>query len=1243
MSEEAREDEGVLVGTGAFLVDRAQALDKLMRFQLPEPLGFLLLWLRAASASGATYFAVDVSGAALSVEFDGHPLARRELEDPYRCLFERRTPETDRNRMLASGLLSALRLSPSSLVVQSGRDAERCALRLHSIEKEELVDAGPGDTSRVDMVFTSAAAAAKSAEFLRAGCALSTLNVTVDGERAAVWSDRPGAGGFQDAEARGWVAVPAEPQRDSTVALYAHGALIERLVHKLPVAQVDAWINDDAFVLNASQSGVVRDDVFKRAVAKLEEPTRRLALARAASLGQTMPATARSLLDPALRRRWKTVLEEGREKDPSGTVAAVLDNAAALINAVTSSASPAEAAAVEEEARAVRWLRRVAAARLRGKPKKEDPLDAALRAAPLFLAADGQPIGVSEMAAQGEKLAYLPCSYAELGGAALPFRPLWLLSDGEYELAGKLSGADPRDVTPVVERQKAAPRDRAATLEHAGLPRPLIRAEFGETGFSGEVGLSPLPEKTASLHLLTAGVPSGLVQDEGGILRFDAVAADPAGRWPDRVLSASDPACASLLEAARAKALGLYKKLTQELEPADRSARGAAIRAHLLDCLAWQLRQGGEAWAASEPLFDSSTGAMTYAQLSTSLSGGDAVYVARDFLEQAWSGRFVIAGAALDARLLPLLFPEHTLVPVRSGVTAVLRRPKPCGSLPGALCAFAFRAGREVYHAARTEKRAFSWNDASIHRADSPWEPALDPAGHPEIAAQLLGLAVRGSGPLHDQPADPRRMLILDLLAAAPPPWDGAAGEAIWNSVKRRPFFRSAAGGSRALEDVFAALNSSAGRLTYASDPAVPADLILDEQELRTARRLEPLGAGRLLPFGAPERARPVAGAPLADAEPMPSSFLSIFRGKSMIKPSERFFMERRFQNAGLDVWLGVPLRLPAPKPAFVPGGEGEFELGFLPPLASVLVDAAGWTAAGSRPAEPALMEMLRSLYSDLADLWPPARPGGPFFEVARRYVLEAAYLCEKEPDRFKGWQPVRRKLANLKLFELTDGSWSSLDELRDAIKADGALRFADPKAPPRAPEGGPAPLLAQPRLIAQLLGGAKTRRVKDSPPEIPDLAPRVLETAPREAAPPEEDEPRARTAAAGAEDLSLKAARAYPVESEPPPVVALAHRLLLGLRGRKGLRLPRHELSSLLLGRGLPLKPLTIDEDGAWILDASHPLVASVLNSPLSPEDQAAYLASVAYTAANRLKAQVTDADDIAFQEALSAALELS
>lgn len=1228
-------EEGVFVESGAFLVDRSQALDKLMRFQLPNPAGFGLLLLRCAAAGGASFFSAETRGGTMVFGFDGRPFRREELADPYRCLFEKRAPETDRNRLLAVAFLSALRFHPERLMFESGSGDKRFALTVLSLSEERFQAPGAGDRTRLELSFSGTKEAAK---LLREGAALSTLEVSLDGEKLPAWRARGPDDRelFEDGSTRGWVAVQREPGRESLLELYAQGALVERTALRLPIAQVHARLNDDEFVLNASQSGVVRDAVFKRALARLEAPTRALVGARAAGLARALPRLGPRLLDAALRKRWRDVLEAGRERPEGATVGAVIETAASLLLAVRlDGEARAEAAELEQLARDARWLRQLCVERLRRKVKRDDQVDLALRSAPLFVDARAAPLSFAELEEQRLRIGHVP--FTTKPGAGLPTRALWAISAGEERLVGDLLGAPTRDATAIVVRER--PGGGMATFEQAGLPAALIRASLRTEGtLVGEVGLSIAPEARARLHLLTEGAPSGLVEDPGP-LRFDAVVTDGERTWSrDPLTTREERLCSALLEQAREQARGLYKRLAEEYELDDLTARGAAIRAHLFDYLTAELAARGpsappdeSSWIAQEPLFREAHAGATVGLSWASLAGMGAmpIYSARQPQEQLWQdSRVVIVDPGFEPGLLARLFPDRLAAPLRErpGVYVLLRRlAEPCAACGQDRPAFAFRAGRETFHAA-CSTGSFSWERVSIHPSAQRSDPAFETAGHYELGLELLAAALRGGGPKHDEPGTPARRLVLLLLGEVPPPWSGPTGKALWSSLKGRPFFRSPGGGGRTLEDVFAALHAPDGRLTYASaDDGSPADLILDAAELASLRRVEPLGAERLVRFGEAARVRAVRSAGVAEeGEPAASTFLSVFRGKGMIKPSERFFLERRYQAQGLDVWIGLPARLPAPKPAFVPRGESEeLDLAAVPPLAYVLVDAAGWRAGGAPPTRT-LMDLLRGFYSEAADRWPLARPETEHFTIAQRYLLEAA-LRSADAKAFPGWEPVRRKLFSLKLFRCVDGGWTSLDELREACAKDKVLRFADPQEPlPRSQ--GSAPVLRHARLVAELLGGVRTRRVKDAPLAAPPAAEPAAVAAPAEP-------PRAiaveQPASEGAEVL---------VDRSQPPCVKLAHDLLLGLRGRKGL--PRHECSSLRLVAGLTPTPLAIDEKGGWVLDAEHPLVAAVVDSPLSAEEQAAYLASIAYTAANRLKHKVSDEDDMRFQEALCAAL---
>jgi hypothetical protein len=114
-------DPGRFVESGTFRVDRARALEKLSRYQLPDPRHFVRPWLRAAVLQGASRIAVSGEEGRAVLSFDGKPLEARLLEDPFSHLLEESEASAhEAGRMLAVGLLACLRLSPAEVELRSG-------------------------------------------------------------------------------------------------------------------------------------------------------------------------------------------------------------------------------------------------------------------------------------------------------------------------------------------------------------------------------------------------------------------------------------------------------------------------------------------------------------------------------------------------------------------------------------------------------------------------------------------------------------------------------------------------------------------------------------------------------------------------------------------------------------------------------------------------------------------------------------------------------------------------------------------------------------------------------------------------------------------------------------------------------------------------------------------------------------------------------------------------------------------
>ncbi|MBS2038599.1 hypothetical protein JST97_26705 [bacterium] len=111
------QQEGAIVDRGSFSLDPSQAVEKLRRYQLAEPNGYLLKWVQAGVALGASCLRVQVSAARADILYEGISFKASELEQLFPKLL---SSQVDPGlRALAVGLNSALGGSPHQIVLQS--------------------------------------------------------------------------------------------------------------------------------------------------------------------------------------------------------------------------------------------------------------------------------------------------------------------------------------------------------------------------------------------------------------------------------------------------------------------------------------------------------------------------------------------------------------------------------------------------------------------------------------------------------------------------------------------------------------------------------------------------------------------------------------------------------------------------------------------------------------------------------------------------------------------------------------------------------------------------------------------------------------------------------------------------------------------------------------------------------------------------------------------------------------------
>lgn len=383
-----------MVETGSFRIDRTRALEKLKEFQLENAAELLLPWIRCGVVLGATEFAVRKIPEGIELSFNGRPLERRRLEDPYQALFEESSLESEPYRHLAVGLLAALRLNPSSVAIASG-EADRACLLVKSLEEDELIDdpSRPGG-SVLRVLWGHGAVDDAIAEAVETGCVLLKQPLLLHGTalsklpEAATVPVVPCARG----SASGFL-VSAPLRNAKRVYLYKYGVRVGWVPHDFPLPMV-AHVNDDGFRLNASHTGVIQDGFFSGAMELVKDHTGSLLL------HASQEQTARCKNEP---RRLFEIYGLGERQLPLWL--------RATAGTLGSSAKKERLAELQWEARVSSWLRFVAARHLSEYAKdREHPSLKALWETPLYMSVVGKPITLLQLAEQCERIGYVPYS-----------------------------------------------------------------------------------------------------------------------------------------------------------------------------------------------------------------------------------------------------------------------------------------------------------------------------------------------------------------------------------------------------------------------------------------------------------------------------------------------------------------------------------------------------------------------------------------------------------------------------------------------------------------------------------------------------------------------------------------------------------------------------------------------------------------------------------------------------------------
>lgn len=1193
--------EEELVGSGSFRVDRARALSKLERFQLPDPADFYLPWIRAAVSSGATRIEL-VLDRNFWLRFDGESLAEDALRDPFEDLFAQKGRRRENARHLAIGLLTALRLKPESVALASGAGARRRAIEYKAVEDTREVTAREGEERTVLRVnFGRGGPPALTREKLKRDLALCPVPVVFNGSAIAAKhpADVRDVHAFEVDGVRGEIWIPEPGDASRRLELHALGARVGRAEVALKTADLAGRVEYANFRLNASQSGVVRGAAFKKMKRVLEREAAKLVAAACADQRAHFPADARRVFDGGLRP-WRAALEAGTPYASNSLFAGLREVArdfAAVLLGPAAARGDVWEYKIAWRARVTRWLRDVAVRRTGSAGAVDE--------SPLFFGVGGEALSPRELREQAERLGYVPMALWPYPKLPLPFLAVWCASQHDLETLGRLFPKGIHELPNLrvddnLAKMLQARKPASTALETGGFLDVVERAPFETADFTGEIGLVVDPRAARGRsYLIEHGKVDRFVEGAEG-LRYSAVVALKRGR------EASAAALRALAAAADRAALSLYRRAAENYSCWEAHAKNVARREHLLDLLTCGARP--DPWLLEVPLFDGRVEWWSAQRLRQAVAERAPLYLIEpDDERKDFMGRPVLA----EKRLLGHGFERclggigrvarHAVRGTR-GVWRVHRaHPVPPKDLQDLGFLFAYPLGGTRTWVAVTEVPGATASDFGWGRVWLRPESGAPPAGLDGAAARAFGVEVLIAflerwGALHDRPEDPRRRFLLTACAMLLGPWipmePYKPARCLFEFLSRIPFFpgRGAAGGL----PLAALANLGPDGLVScprgAKDPPEECTLELDGDELRLIRRLWPQR---------PELLRRAGGGGAED----------LFPERLAIKKPALF--KRRYRGADWSAELALLEAADEPRVvAFSDRGERRrLDAAALQVSAEARLETLG--EPDPERAAQLLAEAYARFLGDLAAAW-PVHPVGTDAHAA---------LCARVLGILRREPAADPRLRSLPLVPTWGGGMLTLERVRRDAMERARLVYTPRRTTPVPPDAADVPVLTDPAAVLGLIAtGAPITAAA-----WPEWA---RETAPAPVLPEPEPGPKPK-----------RERRKRPREFEPPvflEVRRLVRELRNARRGAGDAGLPHNVGVRTVDGK----RTFYVTRSGSWEFDVRSPLVRGILESPLDDRAKAAYLVSAALSSANRKFPEVADADDVAFQAALAALL---
>ena len=743
------EDAGEFVSAGRFKVDRTRALEKLMRFQLKDATMFALPWVQAAVAGGAARIDVSTTPAGFEFVFDGREWDPEELRDPYHHLFDSDPRGTRaRNRELAVGLLSALRLDPKGITVRVRSGGKEFALYVDGPTEERLreLEGSPLEDARtryggnpVVALWVGRVGGFKATEaHLNAFCGRCPIPITIhkNGRRHSVVqsaeTDLVDSKRFGRGELTGTLGLSPEALGGGTIDFVVRGVTVLRERVQMPGVPVTGFVRDDGLRKSLSQIEIVKDERYEAALAAIRSESVALLKESLRKVAAASGPAGKMLAREELRRHW--LHWEGWS---------LTDKFTDLVES-GGEVEKRKASLLRETSLRVAALRAACLYHRISMTRDERGIGQLLWDAPILFDEAGRPLTLRALREQARWLTTIPFVGRLSAAPFATHRAAWICHPADLAFLKLFFGED--NVRALSPQEIAAPVKTDAVLDQENL---LIKQAILAGPVAGEIGLSISPHPRESRiqwfnHIRSIGRSRW---DMRG-LRIEAALHHPQLSQVALPGKVEAPA-AECLAAAASGLPALYERLAQDYRPEERSPRQAMIREHLLDFLRSYWKAEPEIWPSFSWL----------AGLGLFLDSDERFLSIRDLNAACHAGRKIIVEPSAHPKALQSLaigYPDHIkLLFEGSKLVAGIRRERreePPAPMPKRTPAPRLESAEKIEPKKEGELSLPPEMRRAVETHGVEDLVASDPTG--EVRRWLKALKGRGACPLTDESID---------------------------------------------------------------------------------------------------------------------------------------------------------------------------------------------------------------------------------------------------------------------------------------------------------------------------------------------------------------------------------------------------------------------------------------------------------------------------------------------------------